>query len=128
MHPDVETRVGAHQIFSVLLGQNPDHPRHESEYLYETKKWQSRTTSVFESATALLEKLRKEKECLNLDKKGTDANDGNKIRTVGDEEWKRNWVQKSLPYFSKLSSSVIDRIATYTGSLENVSNFGWIQE
>ncbi|CAL9069534.1 unnamed protein product [Musa banksii] len=119
MHPDVETRVGAHQIFSVLLGQNPDHPRHESEYLYETKKWQSRTTSVFESATALLEKLRKEKECLNLDKKGTDANDGNKIRTVGDEEWKRNWVQKSLPYFSKLSSSVIDRIATYTGSLEN---------
>ncbi|WOL00283.1 hypothetical protein Cni_G08996 [Canna indica] len=117
MHPDVETRVGAHQIFSVLLGQNPNHPRHESEYLFETKKWQSRTTSVFESATALLEKLRKEKEGLNGDRKGADADNCTKTTNVVDEEWKHSWAQQNIPYFSKLSSSVIDRVATSTSSL-----------
>lgn len=121
MHPDLETRVGAHQIFSVLLGQNLNHPRRESEYLFETKKWQSRTSSVFESATALLEKLRKEKECLNGDKKVPNANDGTKMINLGDEEWKNSWVQKNLPYFSTLSRSIIDRIVTSPSSLDHVS-------
>lgn len=121
MHLDLETRVGAHQIFSVLLGQNLNHPRRESEYLFETKKWQSRTSSVFESATALLEKLRKEKECLNGDKKAPNANDGTKMINLGDEEWKNSWIHKNLPYFSTLSRSIIDRIVTSPSSLDHVS-------
>lgn len=119
MHLDLETRVGAHQIFSVLLGQNLNHPRRESEYLFETKKWQSRTSSVFESATALLEKLRKEKECLNGDKKAPNANDGTKMINLGDEEWKNSWIHKNLPYFSTLSRSIIDRIVTSPSSLDH---------
>ncbi|GJN31263.1 hypothetical protein PR202_gb19643 [Eleusine coracana subsp. coracana] len=67
VHPDIDTRVGAHHMFSAIVVRGPGHPRSESEYLYETKK-QSRTTSVFASATALLEKLRREKENLGSDK------------------------------------------------------------
>ncbi|XP_039143938.1 protein SEMI-ROLLED LEAF 2-like [Dioscorea cayenensis subsp. rotundata] len=56
--PDVETRVGAHQIFSAVLIQTPNHPRQGSEYLYKLRKWNSKTSSAFASPIALLEKLR----------------------------------------------------------------------
>nr|XP_010938251.1 uncharacterized protein LOC105057345 [Elaeis guineensis]XP_029124027.1 uncharacterized protein LOC105057345 [Elaeis guineensis]XP_029124028.1 uncharacterized protein LOC105057345 [Elaeis guineensis] len=118
MHPDAETRIGAHQIFSVTLVRSANHPRHESEYLYETKKWQSRTTSVFASATALLQKLRREKGCLNADKDGNDAHTEIKEKSMGDEELKHGWAQKGSPYFYKLSCSIIDRIAVTTCSME----------
>ncbi|XP_038980454.1 protein SEMI-ROLLED LEAF 2-like isoform X1 [Phoenix dactylifera] len=122
MHPDVETRIVAHQIFSVTLVQNPNHPRHESEYLYETKKWQYRTTSVFASATALLEKLRREKGCLNADKHANDSHEEIKEKSMGDEEWKHGWPRKSSPYLYKLSCSIIDRIAAFNRSMEAETN------
>ncbi|KAG1371360.1 putative protein EFR [Cocos nucifera] len=123
MHPDVETRIGAHQIFSVTLIRSANHPRHESEYLYETKKWQSRTTSVFASATALLQKLRREKGCLNADKDGNDAHTEIKEKSMGDEELKHGWARKGSPYFYKLSCSIIDRIAATTCSMEEGTDF-----
>ncbi|XP_010921489.1 protein SEMI-ROLLED LEAF 2 [Elaeis guineensis] len=121
MHPDVETRIVAHQIFSVTLVRNPNHPRHESEYLYETKKWQYRTTSVFASATALLEKLRREKGCLNADKHVNDSHEEIKEKSMGDE-WKHGWARKSSPYFYKLSCSIIDRIAASNRSTDSETN------
>ncbi|XP_008808672.1 protein SEMI-ROLLED LEAF 2-like isoform X2 [Phoenix dactylifera] len=128
MHPDVETRIGAHQIFSVTLVRSANHPRHESEYLYETKKWQSRTTSVFASATALLEKLRREKGCLNADKHGNDAHAEIKEKSTGDEELKHGWARKSSPSFYKFGCSIIDRIATSARSMEAETDFMMLTE
>lgn len=65
VHPDHETRVGAHRIFSVVLVPSSVFPRSPS--LPESKKGLdlprtlSRTVSVFSSSAALFEKLRKEK-------------------------------------------------------------------
>lgn len=65
VHPDHETRVGAHRIFSVVLVPSSVFPRSSSS-VRETKKaldlprTLSRTVSVFSSSAALFEKLRKE--------------------------------------------------------------------
>ncbi|KAJ6795956.1 Uncharacterized protein M6B38_224035 [Iris pallida] len=37
VHSDVETRRGAHHIFSVILVRSPIYPRLESDYLYWSK-------------------------------------------------------------------------------------------
>ncbi|XP_072974756.1 protein SEMI-ROLLED LEAF 2 isoform X1 [Typha angustifolia] len=128
MHPDIETRLGAHQIFSAILIRAPNHPRSESEYLYESKKWQSRTTSVFASATALLEKLRREKESLNADKNGNVARDEIKERKMCDEECKSSWARKNSSYFCKLGFSVVDRIATSTNFTDMEANIITLSE
>ncbi|EXB52895.1 hypothetical protein L484_004959 [Morus notabilis] len=66
VHPDHETRVGAHRIFSVVLVPSSVFPR-SSPSILESKKGMdlprtlSRTVSVFSSSAALFEKLRKEK-------------------------------------------------------------------
>ncbi|XP_020107750.1 uncharacterized protein LOC109723699 [Ananas comosus] len=122
MHPDVETRLGAHQMYAAILVRASNHPRSETEYLYETRKWQSRTTSVFASATALLEKLRREKESLNVDKHGGSAHDDIKERIMWDEESKHSWPRRNSTYFSKLGFSVIDRIVNSTNSTEMGAN------
>uniref|UniRef100_A0A0D9VT81 Uncharacterized protein n=1 Tax=Leersia perrieri TaxID=77586 RepID=A0A0D9VT81_9ORYZ len=88
IHPDVDTRVGAHHMFSAVIVRGPSHPRSESDFLLETKKWQSRTTSVFASATALLEKLRREKESLGSDKPGNMVHDDEKEKIMREEESK----------------------------------------
>ncbi|KAK1650659.1 hypothetical protein QYE76_068464 [Lolium multiflorum] len=118
VHPDADTRVGAHHIFSAVIAQGPNHQRGDSEYLYETKKWQSRATSVFASATALLEKLRREKECLCSDKPGNTMHDDGKERNMHEEDNKHVWARKSPAYFSKLVFSFVDRWATLTNSAE----------
>lgn len=106
-HPDQESRFGAHLLFSSVLVKTPNHPRSDSEFLYETKKWQSRTTSVFASATALLEKLRREKESLSGDSKS-----GNCSKEKGcEKELKSSWgPPKSSVFFTKLGFSVFDRV------------------
>jgi hypothetical protein len=118
VHPDADTRVGAHHIFSAVIAQGSSHQRGDSEYLYETKKWQSRATSVFASATALLEKLRREKECLCSDKPGNTMHDDGKERNMHEEDNKHVWARKSPAYFSKLVFSFVDRWATLTNSAE----------
>ncbi|KAL5537504.1 hypothetical protein UlMin_045125 [Ulmus minor] len=66
VHPDHETRVGAHCIFSVVLVPSSVCPRSPSDISGSNKasdfqKTLSRTVSVFSSSAALFEKLRKEK-------------------------------------------------------------------
>ncbi|XP_075490149.1 protein SEMI-ROLLED LEAF 2-like isoform X2 [Primulina tabacum] len=63
VHPDIETRVGAHQIFSVVLVPSSVCPHLEST-VSESKKnidfprTLSKTVSVFSSSAVLFEKLR----------------------------------------------------------------------
>ncbi|VAI06374.1 hypothetical protein VPH35_073279 [Triticum aestivum] len=118
VHPDADTRVGAHHIFSAVIVRGPSHQRGDSEYLFATKKCQSRSPSVFASATALLEKLRREKECLGSDKPGHMMHDDGKERNTHEEDNKNVWARKSPAYFSKLVFSFVDRWATLASSAE----------
>lgn len=66
VHPDHETRVGAHRIFSVVLVPSSVFPRSssstsESKKALDLPRTLSRTVSVFSSSAALFEKLRREK-------------------------------------------------------------------
>ncbi|KAF4356721.1 hypothetical protein F8388_010943 [Cannabis sativa] len=67
VHPDHETRVGGHRIFSVVLVPSSVFPRSLPSSVSDSKKASdfprtlSRTVSVFSSSAALFEKLRKEK-------------------------------------------------------------------
>lgn len=66
VHPDHETRVGAHRIFSVVLVPSSVCPRAKSITLEPTKGYDlirtlSRTVSVFSSSTAIFDKLKWEK-------------------------------------------------------------------
>ncbi|KAL6645700.1 hypothetical protein ACP70R_017308 [Stipagrostis hirtigluma subsp. patula] len=119
IHPDVDTRVGAHHMFSAVIVRGPSHPRNESEYLYDTKKWQSRSTSVFASATALLEKLRKEKE--SSDKPRNVMHDDVKERTMHEEENRHVWARRNSAYFSKLVFSFTDRCTALSSPAEETN-------
>ncbi|GMJ02332.1 EFR3 OF PLANT 2 [Hibiscus trionum] len=66
VHPDHETRIGAHRIFSVVLVPTSVCPQQSSVTSVENKptaipRTLSRTVSVFSSSAALFEKLKKEK-------------------------------------------------------------------
>lgn len=66
VHPDHETRVGAHRVFSVVLVPSSVFPRSlpsnsELKKASDFPRTLSRTVSVFSSSAALFEKLRKEK-------------------------------------------------------------------
>ncbi|XP_073010606.1 protein SEMI-ROLLED LEAF 2-like [Typha latifolia] len=65
VHPDRETHVGAHRIFSVVLVPSSVCPRSssatsESANIYDLQRTLSRTVSVFSSSAALFGKLRRE--------------------------------------------------------------------
>ncbi|KAG2278586.1 hypothetical protein Bca52824_061141 [Brassica carinata] len=101
LHPNVETRVGAHEIFSVILLPSSGQSQaglasvRASGYLNESRNLRSDTTSAFTSMAARLDKLRKEK-------------DGVKVEKNGYNEDLKNY--KSSPNFHKLNS-MIDRTA-----------------
>lgn len=61
VHPDHETRVGAHRIFSVVLVPSSVCPRTKTEQStgYAFRRTLSKTVSVFSSSSALFEKLRR---------------------------------------------------------------------
>ncbi|KAL9398373.1 hypothetical protein Peur_007334 [Populus x canadensis] len=66
VHPDHETRVGAHRIFSVVLVPSSVSPRPSSTNPGSNKgsdlsRTLSRTVSVFSSSAALFDKLRRDK-------------------------------------------------------------------
>uniref|UniRef100_A0A1D1ZJR9 Protein EFR3 cmp44E n=1 Tax=Anthurium amnicola TaxID=1678845 RepID=A0A1D1ZJR9_9ARAE len=126
MHPDVETRVGGHQIFSILLVRTSSHQK--QEYIYEPRKWQSKSASAFASATALLEKLRKEKECLNPAKHANDAHEDIKEKEIIDEDNKHGLTRKSSPNFYKISCSIIERSANSASPLEPETNITILSE
>lgn len=57
LHSDAEIRVGAHQIFCVLvIPSSSAHARNDA--LSYPRRWNSKSSSTFSSITALLEKLR----------------------------------------------------------------------
>lgn len=126
LHPDVEARVGAHMIFSILLAGTSIHPRYESEFLYESKKLHFRTTPAFASTTALLEKL--QREYGNGIKQGNDMQNENSMKDINKVEWKHGRIQKSSPCFHKLSCSIIDRTAISNYSHEAESSFFILNE
>lgn len=75
LHSDIEVRLGAHQIFSIVLTPNSSHHRHDisrvrATYVREPGRSQPSTASTLASITARLEKLRKEKNGVIYDKMG----------------------------------------------------------
>jgi hypothetical protein len=123
LHPDVEARVGAHQIFSALLFPSSNHPLHEvaslrSSFLHQPRRWHSNTASA--SVTALLEKLRREKDGTKVEKHGNNVHDDFKERDIVEEDWKQGCARKNSPNFYKFSS-IIDRTAGSTRLSEAVS-------
>lgn len=65
VHPDRETHVGAHRIFSDVLVPSSVQPRmcstvSELSKAYELHRTLSRTVSLFASSASLFEKLRRE--------------------------------------------------------------------
>lgn len=124
LHPDVEARLGAHHIFSVLVIPSSNHPRQtvaslRSGYLYEQRRWNSNIASAFASITARLEKLRKEKDGAKIDH-GNKIQDDLKEKEIAEDDWKYGRTRKSSPNFYKLSS-IIDRTAGSTCLTESVS-------
>ncbi|KMZ69756.1 hypothetical protein ZOSMA_208G00490 [Zostera marina] len=112
MHPDIETRVAAHRIFSVLVIRTSSNPqkRHEGAYfkpdcMFEPKGWQSRTASAFVSATSLLEKLRREKES-----ESGNVDDTREKDTI-EEDWTHSWTSRSSPNVYKLGSTTTSTMA-----------------
>ncbi|CAI8603536.1 unnamed protein product [Vicia faba] len=117
LHSDIEARIGAHLIFSVLLLPNSFHTQEvsslRSRYLDQRSKKNSHTAAASASITALLEKLRRGKDSTNADH-GNVVHDDKERDTVA-EEWKQGRGLKTSPNFYKLSS-IIDR-ATGSTSL-----------
>ncbi|PKA47054.1 hypothetical protein AXF42_Ash011728 [Apostasia shenzhenica] len=63
VHPDRETNIGAHRIFSVVLvpsSVSPPVATSEPAKAYDLRRTLSRTVSVFSSSAALFEKLRRD--------------------------------------------------------------------
>ncbi|XP_015874915.3 protein SEMI-ROLLED LEAF 2 isoform X2 [Ziziphus jujuba] len=115
LHPDVEARVGAHQIFSILLIPSSNRFRREvaslrSGFLYQSRRWHSNTSSTFASITARLEKLRKEKGASKAEKQCNNFHDDFEEKEIVEEDSKQGRGRKNSPNFYKISS-IIDRTA-----------------
>uniref|UniRef100_A0A7N0VMA9 ARM repeat superfamily protein n=1 Tax=Kalanchoe fedtschenkoi TaxID=63787 RepID=A0A7N0VMA9_KALFE len=117
VHPNVEKRIGAHRIFVVLLTANFN-VRHETaslkcDFHLEPRNWQADTASARSSICTLLEKLRKEKDCVQAAKHIGDCVDVCKEKNVIDEK-KQMRTQKSSSILYKVNS-IIDKAAGSTG-------------
>lgn len=116
LHPDVELRAGAHQIFSALLVpcSNPQHGIGK-----HPRRWHSESASPFASMKSLLERLRREKDGTKVHKPGNNGQDNFKDREVTEEEWKQGRAPKNSPNFHKISS-IIDKTTKTTSWAEAV--------
>ncbi|XP_065852598.1 protein SEMI-ROLLED LEAF 2 [Euphorbia lathyris] len=126
LHPVVEVRVGAHQIFSMLLIPSSTHPccgdNHlKSGYISEPRRWRSDPVSASSSITTLLEKLRKEKDGPRIEKNKNDAPDNCKERDSVEEDRKQGRPRKNSPNFYTISS-IIDRTSG-TSSLAEAETY-----
>lgn len=125
LHPDVGVRVGAHQIFSMLLIPSSNHSRHgvvslHSGYICEPRRWRSNAASTFSSISELLEKLRREKDGARMEKHKSYSPDDYRERDITEEDWKQGRPRKNSPNFYKISS-IIDRTSGTTSLIEVVS-------
>ena len=126
LHPNVEVRAEAPQIFSALLIPSSNRPQHEiaslrSGYIYEPRRWRSNNASAFASISALLEKLRREKDGIKMEKNGYNTHDDLKGKDNVEEDWKQGHVLKSSPNIYNITS-IIDRTAALN-MVEAVSRF-----
>ncbi|PKI40066.1 hypothetical protein CRG98_039519 [Punica granatum] len=89
VHPDHETRIAAHRIFSVVLvpssicpqlSSSSAHPHETTKKGPDLPRTLSRTVSVFSSSAALFEKLRNEKNFL----RNSNASQDDKDKSAGD--------------------------------------------
>ncbi|KAK8638609.1 hypothetical protein V6N13_137024 [Hibiscus sabdariffa] len=115
LHPNLEVRVGAHQLFSALLIPSSFRPRHEvaalrSGYVYEPRRWCSNNASAFASISELLEKLRREKDDIKIEKNGYNIHGDLKGKGNTEEERKQGHALKSSPNIYGINS-IIDRAA-----------------
>ncbi|CAA0812750.1 Uncharacterized protein SHERM_13309 [Striga hermonthica] len=90
VHPDHDTRIGAHQIFSVVLVPSSVSPQtgpviSDPEKKMDFPRTLSRTVSVFSSSAALLEKLKKNQR--NNSKENLELNEE---KVSGDVEQKNS--------------------------------------
>lgn len=92
VHPDHETRVGAHRVFSVVLVPSSVSPHSqasggESNNVASLSRTLSRTVSVFSSSAALFEKLKSEKSSsrryLALEKQENVSSEGTQKNNSG---------------------------------------------
>lgn len=123
LHPDVEARHGAHQIFSILLFPNSYHPHECSD---QHKKWHTHTSSASASVIALLEKLRRGSSGTKTENHGLAVHDDCKVRDTV-EDWKQGCSLKNSPNFYKLSS-IIDKTTGSTSLTEMVSICNFFHE
>lgn len=116
LHPDVEIRAGAHQIFSALLVpcSNPQHGIGK-----HLRRRQSDPASPFASIKSLLERLRREKAGTKIHKPGNNLQDNFKDREVTEGEWKQGRAPKNSPNFHKISS-IFDKTTKTTSWAEAV--------
>lgn len=120
LHVDVEVRVGAHQIYSVLLIPKSDY--HGYDTSTRARRWPSSTEPASASISNLLEKLRREKDGNKVEKQGSNAQDCSKERDNAEEDWKQGWARKNSPNLHTLST-IIDRTAGSNSLSETVSSF-----
>ncbi|KAG5074611.1 hypothetical protein JHK84_055842 [Glycine max] len=124
LHSDVEARVGAHLIFSILLFPSSFHTNEisslRSRYLGQHNKRHSHAPSVSASAsiTALLEKLRRNRNT-KVENHGNIVHD--QERDIVAEDWKQGCGLKNSPNFYKLTS-IIDK-ATGSPSLTDTEPY-----
>lgn len=119
LHPDIETRIGAHQMFSVLVFPSSNSHEHgtsimQSSSPYKPTAWHSNaaSTSTSASITALLDKLRREKDG-SKEEKTEHVHDNLKL----EEDWKQRRYHRNYPTFHKIQS-IIDRKAKFSSSEE----------
>ncbi|KAL1126748.1 hypothetical protein V6Z11_A13G131900 [Gossypium hirsutum] len=115
LHPNLEVRAGAHQIFSALLIPSSFRPRHEvaslcSGNVYEPRRWRSNNFSAFASISVLLEKLRREKDGIKREKNGFNIHDDLKGKANMEDGRNQGHVHRSSPNIYNITS-IIDRAA-----------------
>ncbi|XP_052205119.1 protein SEMI-ROLLED LEAF 2 isoform X2 [Diospyros lotus] len=110
LHPDIEVRAGAHQLFSAILIPSSNYPRRDVSNF--PRRWHSSTSSAFASVTALLKRLQKERSGTRTENHGISVQDDIKEREDA-EEWKQARALKNSPNFLKISS-IIDKTAGST--------------
>lgn len=79
IHPDHQTRVGAHKIFSVVLVPSSVCPQLPSKGVVDLPRSLSRTVSVFSSSAALFQKLQNQRTPF---KENSEMNSGNEAGGV----------------------------------------------
>ncbi|KAL8166341.1 hypothetical protein V2J09_007840 [Rumex salicifolius] len=122
LHSDTEARIGAHYIFSVLLFPSSNYTKQHgipwrASCCHDRQRRQLNTSSTIASVTALLEKLRREKDGVTANKLGSNSMDDIKVTDFSVADQKQGWTQKNSPSVCKITS-FIERAAGDTSFSE----------